>query len=61
MPITKKRMSIALSKEDLRLLNELSHYFEETPSLVIKRALMILFYTTFNVNKQEDQRGNKNA
>ena len=51
---TKKRMSISLTREDLRQLNDLAKFFEETPSVVIKRALAILFYTTFKEKKCQD-------
>ena len=39
--LTVKRVCIALSSYDKKLLDELCEYLEETPSSVLKRALMI--------------------
>ena len=51
MATTAKRLSIALTKEDLRQLKVLSDYFEETNAQVIKRALTLLHYITMSENQ----------
>lgn len=51
MTTTVKRVSFALTKEDLRELEKLSTHFEETPSQVIRRALILLNYVTFLKDK----------
>lgn len=48
MNTTKKRITITLTKEELRELTKLGLKFAENPSQVIKRALTILNYITFN-------------
>ncbi len=48
MADTVKRISVGLSKEDLRSLTALSEAFGETPSQVVKRGLAILTYITFH-------------
>lgn len=54
MPTTMKRIHLSLTKEDLRQLETLGSYFEETNSQVIKRALILLHYITFtNRDKNE--------
>ncbi len=43
MATTVKIISIALTKEDVRILEELTKLFGETPSGVLKRALILLY------------------
>lgn len=43
MSDTVKRITLALSKEDLRILNSLKEHFGESQSVVIKRALVKLY------------------
>lgn len=47
MATTQKRITLALTKEDLRQIDELVKHFGENPSQVIKRALIILSHITF--------------
>jgi len=48
MPTTKKRVCLALTKQDLCELEKLMAHFEETQTKVIQRALILLHYITFN-------------
>lgn len=54
MSTTKKRISICLTKEDLRQLKTLCEEFQENPNQVYKRALILLFHNRFN-NKNENK------
>lgn len=47
MTTTIKRTQFALNKEDIRELEALSKHFGETHSAVIRRALILLNYITF--------------
>jgi Ribbon-helix-helix protein, copG family len=47
MSTTQKRTTIALTKQDLRELDELAQYFGENTSGVIRRAVILLHYITF--------------
>lgn len=49
-----KRISVALTKEDLRQLNELCASFNESISGVMKRALMFCYYY-YNEEKKYDK------
>jgi len=56
MASTKKRMSLALTKEDLREIDLLCKLFEENPSQVIRRAITLLHYINFhNKNNRSSQ------
>ena len=52
MATTVKRISIALTKEDLRELGLLCEFFEDIQSNVIKRALTTLYALTLNQTKE---------
>lgn len=45
---TAKRITIAFTKEDMKQIETLCNKFGETPSDVLKRALMMFHYLTFN-------------
>lgn len=53
MPKTTKRISIALTKEDVREIKLLCDFFEETQSAIIKRAIIILHYITFGTKRED--------
>lgn len=48
MATTNKRTHFALSKEDIRELDNLAEFFGETHSAVIRRSLILLNYLTFS-------------
>lgn len=48
MASTVKRITLALSKEDLKQLNKLCEEYGETPSEVLKRALTYFYFKTFD-------------
>ncbi len=50
MATTEKRISLALTKEDMRQIEVLKTFFEENPSQIIKRALILLHYITFHTS-----------
>jgi hypothetical protein len=53
MPTTVKRISLSLTRGDIRDLDELTAHFQETSTQVVKRALLMLQYVTFmNAEKQ---------
>lgn len=47
MATTEKRITLALTKEDLRILEKLSEKYKETKTQVIKRAMIILHQLEF--------------
>lgn len=53
MGTTAKRISLALTIEDIRELEILCNFFKENQSQVIKRALILLHYITFKDIKHE--------
>lgn len=55
MITTLKRHSIAMTKDDLRMLDELSDFYGEKYSAIYKRALIFLYqyYKSDNENKHE--------
>lgn len=53
MATTQKRIHLSLTKENLRELDLLCNHFGENKSEVIKRALIILHYITFNKNEDK--------
>lgn len=44
MSTTEKRITLALTKEQLKELDELSNKFRESPSSIIHRAISLLYY-----------------
>lgn len=48
MATTIKRITLALTKEDLRQLDELSKMFEEDISKIIKRGIILLYYLSID-------------
>jgi hypothetical protein len=53
MATTAKRISIALTKEDVFELESMCDRFGENQTEVIKRALILLHYITFNEDKEK--------
>ena len=51
MSTTMKRITLALTKEDIRELDLLADLFSETRSQILKRALTLLHYITINEHK----------
>lgn len=51
MTIKVKRIHLALSKTDLYELDKLSKHFEENYSSVMRRAIILLHYITFDKDK----------
>ena len=51
MNTTVKRITLALSKEDLKELEFLNNHFGESASQVMRRALILLHYITTTENK----------
>lgn len=48
MPTTRKRITLSLTKEMMRELKMLCDFFEETPTDIIKRAIILQHYITFH-------------
>lgn len=48
METTQKRIHLALTEQDLKELESLEKHFNENRSQVMKRALTLLSYITFN-------------
>lgn len=48
MSTTMKRKSVALTKEDMRMLKELCELKGENESQVIKRAIAFMYLTNFS-------------
>lgn len=51
METTAKRINISFKKEDLRQLKTLCDMFEETPTMVIRRAIQLLYRECFKEKK----------
>ena len=47
MATTAKRITLALTKEDIRILQKLQEKYAETQTAVIKRAIIILHQLEF--------------
>ena len=53
MSTTEKRITLALTKEEARTLRQLCEHLSENQSQIIKRAIMLLYYTTFIANEDK--------
>lgn len=53
MKTTKKTQSISLHKESLQQLNELSKYYEENNSQVVRRAIAALHWHAIAISHME--------
>lgn len=53
MKATKKTQSISLQKESLQQLNELSKYYEENNSQIVRRAIADLHWRVIAISHME--------
>ncbi len=54
MATTRKRITLSLTKGDIRELDLLCQFFEENPTDVIKRGIELLHYVTFHEKNNND-------
>lgn len=57
MSTTIKRITLNLTKEDMRIIDQMCIRYGETKQDVIKRALIMLYYDLKNVEEKESCKG----